>query len=55
MAPSGLLPGQVPGKVDVQQAAEVQEIESVAMAANQFNEIGRTSLAHKSFIEIQTG
>lgn len=46
--------GQVPGKVEVQQEAEVQAIESVAMAANQFNEIGRTSLAHKSFIEIQT-
>ena len=33
---------------------EVQAIESVAMAAEQFNAIGRTSLPHKAFIEIQT-
>jgi hypothetical protein len=46
--------GQVPGKIAVQEEADVQAIESVAMAANEFNEIGRTSLAHKSFIEIQT-
>jgi hypothetical protein len=46
--------GQVPGKIAVQQQSDVQAIESVAMAAKQFNEIGRTSLAHKSFIEIQT-
>ena len=46
--------GQVPGKLDVQQEAEVQAIQSVADAANEFNEIGRTSLAHKAFIEIQT-
>jgi ABC-type glycerol-3-phosphate transport system substrate-binding protein len=46
--------GQVPGKVEVQQEADVQAIESVAMAAKEFNEIGRTTLAHKSFIEIQT-
>ena len=32
----------------------MQAIESVAMSAKQFNEIGRTTLAHKSFVEIQT-
>ncbi|HEU4745294.1 MAG TPA: extracellular solute-binding protein [Anaerolineales bacterium] len=46
--------GQVPAKIAVQDEAEVQAIESVAMAAKEFNEIGRTTLAHKSFIEIQT-
>ncbi|MBI9050152.1 MAG: extracellular solute-binding protein [Anaerolineaceae bacterium] len=46
--------GQVPAKIAVQQQDDVQAIESVAMAAKEFNEIGRTSLAHKSFIEIQT-
>jgi len=46
--------GQVPGKIEVQDQADVQAIESVAMAAKEFNEIGRTTLAHKSFIEIQT-
>jgi len=46
--------GQVPAKLEVQQEAEVQAIQSVADAANEFNEIGRTTLAHKAFIEIQT-
>jgi ABC-type glycerol-3-phosphate transport system substrate-binding protein len=46
--------GQVPAKLEVQQEAEVQAIQSVADAATEFNEIGRTSLAHKAFIEIQT-
>ena len=46
--------GQVPAKLAVQQEAEVQAIQSVADAAVEFNEIGRTSLAHKAFIEIQT-
>ena len=46
--------GQVPAKLEVQQEPEVQAIQSVADAANEFNEIGRTSLAHKAFIEIQT-
>jgi ABC-type glycerol-3-phosphate transport system substrate-binding protein len=46
--------GQVPAKLEVQQLPEVQAIESVAMAAEQFNAIGRTSLPHKAFIEIQT-
>jgi hypothetical protein len=46
--------GQVPAYESVQQLPEVQAIASVATAAEQFNAIGRTSLAHKSFIEIQT-
>jgi hypothetical protein len=46
--------GQVPAKLAVQEEAEVQAIQSVADAADEFNEIGRTSLAHKAFIEIQT-
>lgn len=46
--------GQVPAKLEVQQDSEVQAIESVATAAEQFNEIGRTSEPHKAFIEIQT-
>jgi ABC-type glycerol-3-phosphate transport system substrate-binding protein len=46
--------GQVPALKSVQALPEVQEIESVAKAAEQFNAIGRTDLSHKSFIEIQT-
>lgn len=46
--------GQVPGYASVQELPEVRAIASVATAADQFNEIGRTSLPHKSFIEIQT-
>jgi hypothetical protein len=46
--------GQVPGKLEVQSSAAVQELESVSMAAQQFNEIGRTDVPHKAFIEIQT-
>jgi hypothetical protein len=46
--------GQVPGKMEVQASAEVQAIESVATAAEQFNAIGRTDVPHKAFIEIQT-
>jgi ABC-type glycerol-3-phosphate transport system substrate-binding protein len=46
--------GQVPGKIAVQSEPDVQAIASVAEAAKEFNEIGRTSLAHKAFIEIQT-
>lgn len=46
--------GQVPAVISVQQLPEVQAIPSVAMAAQQFNEIGRPDLPHKSFIEIQT-
>ena len=40
--------------VSVQQDPEVQAIASVAMAAEQFNAIGRTSFPHEAFIEIQT-
>jgi hypothetical protein len=46
--------GQVPALKSVQASADVQKIASVAMAAKQFNEIGRTDFAHKAFIEIQT-
>jgi ABC-type glycerol-3-phosphate transport system substrate-binding protein len=46
--------GQVPAYASVQESPEVQAIESVATAAREFNEIGRTSLPHKAFIEIQT-
>lgn len=46
--------GQVPALKSVQASPEVQAIPSVAKAAEQFNAIGRTDLAHKSFIEIQT-
>ncbi|MCB9139023.1 MAG: extracellular solute-binding protein [Caldilineaceae bacterium] len=46
--------GQVPAKLEVQQEPEVQAIESVAVAAREFNEIGRTDIPHAAFIEIQT-
>ena len=46
--------GQVPALKSVQATAEVQKIVSVATAAKQFNEIGRTDFPHKAFIEIQT-
>jgi multiple sugar transport system substrate-binding protein len=46
--------GQVPAKIEVQQLPEVQAIESVATAAEQFNAIGRTSIPHEAYIEIQT-
>jgi ABC-type glycerol-3-phosphate transport system substrate-binding protein len=46
--------GQVPAKIEVQGSAEVQAIQSVADAADQFNNIGRTIVPHKSVIEIQT-
>lgn len=46
--------GQVPALKSVQALPEVQSIPSVAKAAEQFNAIGRTDTAHKSFIEIQT-
>ena len=46
--------GQVPALKSVQALPEVQEIPSVAKAAEQFNAIGRTDLAHPAFIEIQT-
>jgi ABC-type glycerol-3-phosphate transport system substrate-binding protein len=46
--------GQVPALESVQALPEVQAIESVAKAAEQFNQFGRTDTAHKAFIEIQT-
>jgi ABC-type glycerol-3-phosphate transport system substrate-binding protein len=46
--------GQVPAKIAVQSEPDVQAIASVAMAAQQFNEIGRTDVPHPAFIEIQT-
>lgn len=46
--------GQVPALKSVQALPEVQSIASVAKAAEQFNAIGRTDLAHPAFIEIQT-
>lgn len=46
--------GQVPAVLTVQQEAEVQAIGSVAMAAAEFNAIGRTDTPHEAFIEIQT-
>ncbi len=46
--------GQVPALVEVQSMEEVQSRPSVAMAAQQFNEIGGTDMSHKAFIEIQT-
>jgi ABC-type glycerol-3-phosphate transport system substrate-binding protein len=46
--------GQVPALKSVQALQEVQDVTSVATAAEQFNAIGRTDFAHPSFIEIQT-
>ncbi|MBN1890411.1 MAG: extracellular solute-binding protein [Thermoflexales bacterium] len=46
--------GQVPALKSVQASPEVQKIESVAKAAEQFNAIGRTDMVHKAFVEIQT-
>jgi hypothetical protein len=38
----------------VQQSAEVQAVDGVRIAAEQFNAVGRTDMAHKAFIELQT-
>jgi multiple sugar transport system substrate-binding protein len=46
--------GQVPALKSVQESEEVQAVPSVAMAAQQFNAIGRTDFAHPAFVEIQT-
>lgn len=46
--------GQVPAKIEVQEAESVQAIQSVADAAEQFNAIGSTDFSHEAFIEIQT-
>ncbi|MFT3890909.1 MAG: extracellular solute-binding protein [Anaerolineales bacterium] len=46
--------GQVPANIQVQQSLDEATYPSVVMAAKQFNEIGRTDMASKYFIEIQT-
>ncbi len=46
--------GQVPALKSVQALPEVQEIKSVATAADQFNQFGRTDTSSPRFIEIQT-
>ena len=46
--------GQVPAMFKVQEDPEVQSHESVAMAAKQFKDIGRTDTSSKYFVEIQT-
>jgi ABC-type glycerol-3-phosphate transport system substrate-binding protein len=46
--------GQVPAMFKVQEDAQVQSHPSVAMAAKEFKEIGRTDTASKVFVEIQT-
>jgi hypothetical protein len=46
--------GQVPALKSVQQSAEVQAVDGVRIAAEQFNAVGRTDMAHKAFIELQT-
>jgi ABC-type glycerol-3-phosphate transport system substrate-binding protein len=46
--------GQVPALKSVQESPEMAEFPYSAMAAEQFNAIGRTDFAHPAFIEIQT-
>jgi len=46
--------GQVPALKSVQAMPEVQAIQSVAVAADQFNQFGRTDTSSPRFIEIQT-
>jgi len=46
--------GQVPALKSVQALPEVQSIKSVATAADQFNQFGRTDTSSPRFIEIQT-
>jgi ABC-type glycerol-3-phosphate transport system substrate-binding protein len=46
--------GQVPANIKVQETIDAEKYPSVAMAAKQFTEIGRTDMATKYFIEIQT-
>lgn len=46
--------GQVPAMFKVQEDPEVQSHPSVAMAGQQFKEIGRTDTSSKVFVEIQT-
>lgn len=46
--------GQVPANIQVQGSLDEKTYPSVVMAAKQFNAIGRTDMATKYFIEIQT-
>lgn len=46
--------GQVPANIQVQESLDAETYPSVVMAANEFNDIGRTDMATKYFIEIQT-
>ena len=46
--------GQVPANISVQESLDEATYPSVVMAANQFNAIGRTDMASKYFLEIQT-
>jgi hypothetical protein len=46
--------GQVPALKSVQQSDEVQAVKGVRVASEEFNAIGRTDMAHKAFIELQT-
>jgi ABC-type glycerol-3-phosphate transport system substrate-binding protein len=46
--------GQVPAVISVQQSLDAEKYPSVVMAAKEFNDIGRTDMASKYFIEIQT-
>ncbi len=46
--------GQVPAVISVQGTLDTATYPSVVMAAEQFNAIGRTDMASKYFIEIQT-
>jgi len=46
--------GQVPANIQVQQSLDEATYPSVVMAAKEFGAIGRTDMASKCFIEIQT-
>ncbi len=46
--------GQIPARTSVQQDPDVQAIWSVKSAAENFANYGKTDVAHKAFIEIQT-
>lgn len=46
--------GQVPANIAVQASLDAETYPSVVMAAEQFNAIGRTDMASKYFLEIQT-
>ncbi len=46
--------GQVPANIAVQESLDAEKYPSVVVAAEQFNAIGRTDMASKYFLEIQT-